>query len=700
MKKGLTKKFNLFFVLLFFILIIAFFWFNSKIKNIRNGSQQSTLNSTETTFNVFHQAPIYQNITRISFLTEENSENYIHFSTLESYHQNPEGDKFIIYKYNTLTKELKSIIIPGSIEARSMAYSDTINKYVFGTSLDPQILIYNPNNQKIEKIFEKPNSGAWIHRLAIKDDFVYAILSSHHPIQGYEGILKINIKTKQWSIIPFDEELEQGWGKVDTIDPSGRIWFHRYYPINLKWYKNGEIKKRELEGYEDWAIESWDSWSNEHFLIIKKDGVFDKIKVDIETLFVYKNDVRSNIDKLFNKLIPLDFYHQGDSIINSLYYNPKTSEYYKIDKNKREIEYLGKNEKLDGIKILGTINNDIIGWRKGEKNYITFDTIKNTYEEKEIRAPNISTAEISSMILDKDHIYGGGFLTMCNLFKLNIENKNIEILKQAVPRWEGQVHSLLNGLDGNIYGGCYPNSVIFKYDPKSPWNPGTTRANNPINLGSTEGQTYPLKGLQDLDGNIWYKSIGTYNPTSNALIKINFDKQTKEIKTDIVDDFPVIQDLAIYNEKYIILLGDKNEKKNLYLVNQKSFFIEKKSEIKNKEGILLTINPERKEGRKAFLAQNNILYIVNDDLLISPIYEAKGQIIKTLNGEKEEIIIISKNFIEKINNEKGEWQALWEKEIAINEYVSNFTPNTPIIFYKNTIFINDKEKIKKIILSN
>ena len=109
------------------------------------------------------------------------------------------------------TKTLSSVTVGGGIEARTHAYASALEKYVLGTSLGPQILVYDPSTQILDTIFSMPNLWAFIHRVAVHGQTAYTILSSVSPIRGFEGILTVDLTTKSSKIIPFSEFSNQIW---------------------------------------------------------------------------------------------------------------------------------------------------------------------------------------------------------------------------------------------------------------------------------------------------------------------------------------------------------------------------------------------------------------------------------------------------------------------------------------------------------
>jgi len=491
--------------------------------------------------------------------------------------------------------------------------------------------------------------------------------------------------------------MEQNWGGVQSIDPSGRIWFWRAYPYILKWYDSDHgITGRHLPDHEDWLVKSWDVWGSDFYLILTSKSSMIKKRVDPITLEI-KSGPPSTLEEtvLFMGLMPVDIYHQGN-MISSVYYNLETFEFYQLNNEERTVTFLGRWNPGD-FKVLGPqYSKNMIIWKEGQKVFGIVDLTSGDVRVNDINAPNISRADITALVLGNDgYLYGGGALTISDMFKYNPVSNDVVLLKQAIPDGEGQVNSLFEGLDGNIYGAGYPDSVIFKYDPSLPWSPGDGPSSNPVNVGPLGhyNQMRAHRGIQDLEGNIWYQSVGDYAyPIVHALAKVNFTNRNVIVKTDIRDGFPVVKGLAVYDDTNILLLGEKDNEYKLYVLDQREFVIKKEHEIEMAGGLLVNLDPKNPDAGMLFLAHQNILYRVHKNLSLQPIHKARGPIVNILRGRGRNIILIGQNYISMIDNISGDWQVWWDTKVL------QHLAWPAAVLHDDVMFIADGEKLKKFIL--
>lgn len=617
---------------------------------------------------LIHNSIIYQNITRSAFFYN----NKIFFSTLESYNRSIfEKDKSLLISHNLVDQNTTKSELFNSIEIRTYAFSKK-HKFILGLSLDPQIILFDPDKNVFKKIFQGPTSGMWIHQMAIHNDNIYFIQSTIASIaKKYQGIVKIDLKNNHEEIIKFTTPHPEGYGGVETIDSYGRIWFWRAYPLKLFWYKNGEgFSERKIINSDGWRVASWDTYNNEfYYLLFDENGNFKKTKALTTSM------VKS--DSLYNRLIPIDFYHSQENF-DKYYIDYFSNELYLKELN--SFRHLGKfdigklilmcnqknpmpqstplvwyNNNLGEVEILNIQNDTILFWARGKKMYGQYFIKKNQLKTFNINVQNSSAATITSLVTDnKGVLYGGGYLTMSDMFKYDPTLKSDSIYKSVVPNSEGQINSLFLGLDSCIYGTSYPNAVLFRYDPDKEWNPGESRYNNPVNFGITPfyNQMRSFKGLQALDSSIWYESVSDYNfPKAHALNKADFAKFSLISKNNIDNDFPIVKDLQIYDKNNLILYGEKFGKFFLYLLDQKEFKIIDSIKIDNiKNGILCNLLPQEKTPNFLYLINNKDLYKIKSDLSLQLIYKSNFKTLKWLKGQDEnELLLIGRFHITKLN---------------------------------------------------
>jgi len=684
----------------------------------------------EGEFRIVHGSPIFQGITRMAFMHQSPSERpSIHFSTLESYGRDPLS-RFLLVAYEPASGHLTSQTVKGSPEARSYAYSTALNRYVLGTSLDPNLLLYDPDHRTVEPVFHGPHSNTWIHRLAVKDEYAYTILSTaSSPIRGFGGILKVNLRTGQSEVIPYSDSMEQGWGGVQTIDPTGRVWFYRAFPLRQMWYdaEHG-MRNRMLPGYESWTVESWDVWDGDAWLVLTNtQGEFIKKRVRLKDLKIVEGPRKplSRDTRVFLASMRLDLYHTQGPSPGTLYFNPNTSSFYRRNPATDTFTFLGSIDLGDfqvmgfqqspqesstrwmhptwgEIQVLGVSHTgDLVLWLTGRKTYGTGTLHTGSVALHDIPIANLSPADITSLVVDRDgFIYGGGYLTMSHMFRFDPTTNESQLFKGAIPNAEGQINSMFTGLDGKIYGAGYPDSVIFRFDPSAPWNPGNALTSNPVNLGPMEHhrQMRARRGVQALDGTVWYQSTTDYDfPIAHALAKADFANRTLVVKTDLDDAFPIVDDLAVLDEERLILLGKKDGKPGLYVLNQRAFRIESRRDLAKPGGILANLDPRHPGASRLFLAQGRKLYRVRRDLALELVHRSPKAIVRILSGTGEDIFLVGKTYIEKIDLSSSAsevwWRTWWSQAQYPGGYVFRHLSWTPVVFYQEALFFADEEKL-------
>lgn len=679
-------------------------------------------------FEVAHESPIFQNISRAAFMHQTHGGGFVvNFSTLESYHRNPEGDQFLLVSFASESGRLVSQVVAESTEARSYAYSETLRKYVLGASLDPQIFLYDPMSHSVKPIFLGPRTGVWIHGLAAKGDYVYTIMSASSSVpREFNGILKVNLHTGDFNVIPFLDRGTQTYGGVQTVDPAGRVWFYRAYPFAQMWYdtKFG-MRNRVVSGYEDWSIESWDTWQGDTFLVLTKpDGTFIKRRVDLKDMKVLEENSQepfSDNTDVFLRSIPVDLYHGGGPSVESLYFDPRTMEFYRRNRDNDTMKLLGSfalgkievmgfhespqetsthwiHPEYGEIDVLGaTSSDDLVIWLRGRKTYAILDFTRGDLVLHDIDIRNLSPADITSLVVGRDGmLYGGGYLTMTDLFRFNTMTNASQVLPGAIPNAEGQINSMFVGLDAKIYGAGYPDSVIFRYDPLAPWNPGRITGSNPVNLGPMRHhrQTRAFRGLQALDGTIWYQSVTDYEvPIAHALARADFDGLKLEVKTDLDDGIPEVSDLAVLDRDHLILLGRKNGDGALYVLNQHDFLIEREAGLDQVGGVLVNLDPYDPTVSRLFLAQGGDLFRVLPDLSRQLVHRSPKPIVRILSGDGDDMVLVGKTIIEKINLRSGSSVMWWSGMDKLGGSVFGNLTWSPVVFHDGSLFIGNEEKL-------
>lgn len=684
-------------------------------------------------FSIAHRSPVFQDITRMAFLHQSRQDlSSLHFSTLESYHRNPNGDRALLVAHKPASSRTSTASISGSIEIRCYAYSKAISRYVLGASLDPQIFLYDPENHGVKLIFSGRPSDGFVHSLAVGTEHVYTILSHATKNRG-DGILKINMHTGRRTTLPFTDTSPQGWGGVQAVDPTSRIWFYRAYPLQMMWHdaQNG-MRPRSIPGFEGWSVESWDAWGGHTYLLLTNSkGEFIKHRIDLISLKSPKEakPPESSNMRLFMESIRLDLYNTESPALGNLYFHPGSSTFYKRDSPKDNFTFLGsfdlgifqvmgfsqtpqesptrwQHPTLGEIEVLGiSADNELIIWLRGRKIYATGDFKNHTLTLKEVSAPSLSPADITSLAIGADgFLYGGGIMTMSHIFRIDPATSEAQLLKGAIPNAEGQINALWAGWDGKLYGAGYPNSVLFRFDTSAPWNPGMTPGSNPLNLGPMGhfNQTRASKGVQDLDGAVWYESVTDYSiPIAHALAKADFNKRTLVVKTDLADGFPQVKDLAVLDREHLLLLGQSKGRPALFVLNQREFRIENMRELSQAGGVLVNLAPPKGTTR-LFLAQGKTLFRVQRDLALEPIHKSEGVILRILAGTANDVILIGERHIEKITPTSGQTALWWDGRPWHQGRGTRSKPGgrvfrhaswTPAVFRNGVLHVADEEKI-------
>lgn len=542
--------------------------------------------------------------------------------------------------------------------------------------------MFDPEKSSIRPVYQGPGTGSWIHSLADSRDRAYAILSGPGRPKGFDGILEIDLTTGQHQITGFDSGSTQVYGGVQTVDPTGRIWYYRAYPTQQMWIDvSGGMRPRRIKQYEDWNIVSWDSFRGVNYLIFSNhDGAVTKKPANLWSLELLDIDQSLPVVQQYLGLIPIDLYHNAGPSLKSLYFEPNTSSFFTRDERLEQFAFIGRvflgktrlmgldgppqetpvawlHPTLGEIEVLGLESQDLILWLRGQKAYGRADLRSGSISVQQVQVQNLSAADITSLVAARDgYLYGSGYLTMSDLFRFNPINTEIELLPSAIPFGEGQINTMFNGLDGLIYGAGYPDSVLFKFDPALAWNPGSQPGSNPLNLGPMghHSQNRAYRGVQTLDGSIWIQSTSDYSPTAvHALARADFTRRSMTVKTDIDDGIPQVDDLAVFDRQHLVLLGRDKNGQSLFLLNQDAFRVVKSRSLGQAGGTLSNLDPTDPLKRRLFLSQGNRLYRVTETLSLEPVHRSPGPILRLLEDGPTAVFLIGQSYIERLDLESG-----------------------------------------------
>lgn len=654
-------------------------------------------------FTLVHDSPILQSLTRAALLHEgPDGRPAIYFSTLEHNKGKAALNMFQWVSLDPTSLAADPQIGEGSIEVRGYAYCPALRRYVLGSSLGPQLFLFDPKNHRhldrvpatlrngrLRRLFGAPALGVWIHQLAVHGDDAYVLLSAPQSSESkLHGIIRVNLRSGRKETIPFPDSPPQSYGGVQTVDPTGRIWFYQAYPFRLMWFdRDHGPRERNVSGLERWAIESWDVFNGEPYLVLTDSrGHMTKKRVVLPSLTL-RDDAAdpSPQQRRFMDVIPVDFYHNAGPSLSGLYFHPASESFYwrrgdgfsllgKISLGSyrtvgryrvpQESPLLWMHAILGEIQILGlSPEHNLVLWLTGRKAFAVADLRRGHIKVHDIAVTNLSAADITSLVaMDNGLVYGAGYLTMSDMFQLDLTTRQSRILRDAIPNGEGQINSMFKGVDGKIYGAGYPDSVLFRFDPSLPWNPGATAASNPLNLGAMghRRQMRAHVGVQSLDGNVWYQSVTDYEvPVAHALARADFRNRTLTVKTDIDDGIPRVYGMAVFDGKHLALLGSRGNDPGIYLLEQTTFRIVKSQALGSGEGLLVNLAPLDPMGTRLFLAQGRSLYHVRRDLSTELVHRAPTAILRIVAGRGSNIFLIGRRHIETLDLESGNSHVDW-----------------------------------------
>ena len=631
-------------------------------------------------FEVVQAAPIRHDITRAAFLSRAPGvPDRIVFSTLEA---NGAGSRrFLLATHEPGTGHTSIDTVPGSAEARSFAYADSLGMYVLGTSLDAQLIVYDPSTRATRAVFRGPKYTAWIHRLAVQGREAFTVLStSTRGVPGFEGILRVDLRTGRSRVVPFPVGTASGYGGVETVDATGRIWLYRAYPHRRLWYDSaGGFRDRSLAGFENWSVESWDRWRGADYLILtSRRGEMVKRRVDLRTLRVVAEAPGAPSDtdtELFLELVPVDLFHTAGPTLASLYYHPSTATFYLRDAARETWAKAGRAElgrlELAGfhdapqesplrwqhsvfgeIEVIGTRGGEPVVWLRGRKTYGAIDVATGRLELTGIPAVHLSPADITTLAGGSDGaLYGGGILTMSHLFRVDPHANTGDLLEGAVPNSEGQVNALWAGRDGKLYGASYPDAVAFRFDPGLPWKPGAVPGSNPLNLGPLGhgGQSRVRQGVQDADGLLWFQSTSDYTASvTRAVARADFGRHRVDVRTDAERGFPGVDDLAVFGQSNMLLLGSRDGRPGLFVLNRRTMQITRERLLSRAGGILAGGDP-RDVTAMPWLVQDRDLYRLGPDLSLTHVHRAPGPITNVVGTDSGAILLVGPRHVEHLS---------------------------------------------------
>ncbi|WP_116948951.1 Ig-like domain repeat protein [Jiangella endophytica] len=125
-------------------------------------------------------------------------------------------------------------------------------------------------------------------------------------------------------------------------------------------------------------------------------------------------------------------------------------------------------------------------------------------------------------------VYGGTYETNA-LFGYDPATGDTTVYGNVAPGRTGEILSMVTAGD-KIFIGSYINNVVTVFDPAQPWNPGSSPASNPRDLGPVGDNQYrPWDMEVGPDGRVWVASSAAYGALRGALTAI--DPVTYEVES-------------------------------------------------------------------------------------------------------------------------------------------------------------------------
>ncbi|WP_157574350.1 Ig-like domain repeat protein [Jiangella muralis] len=117
-------------------------------------------------------------------------------------------------------------------------------------------------------------------------------------------------------------------------------------------------------------------------------------------------------------------------------------------------------------------------------------------------------------------VYGGTYETNA-LFGYDADTGDTTVYGNVAPGRTGEILSMTT-TGGKIFIGSYINNVVTVFDPAQPWNPGSSPTSNPRDLGPVGDNQYrPWDMEVGPDGRVWVASSGAYGALRGALTAID-----------------------------------------------------------------------------------------------------------------------------------------------------------------------------------
>lgn len=551
------------------------------------GLQQDSA-STIVRFEPVLKTPVKHSLTRAAAMHSDGRNVKILFSTHEGYHQSSEPDVTQLVSWDVKREVARKHELAGSAELRSAAYWAQGRKWVFAAALDTALYLYDPDLDRVEKLPAKIPWGGWIHGLGIHGNSLAASASGPGNKLANRGILRLDLQSGHAEFIEFPARFRDGssdYSAVDTIDPSGRVWFYSAYPYRAGWLNSdGTFADRELPFLPGWKIISWDDWREPRLVVADTRGHLRTFAVEnFKTL--QPKLVNGEIE--FDSLIPVDLFNRDVRLEIRLYYDSNLNRFFASAKNRERMIDLGSFElsrpsiavlnaapdefpmvwidKEGGpCTILGLVDGHLLLWSVGRKEYTLLSADPKLSVTKRVPVQHVRPASISAVLsLENDGVLVTGFPTHGEIVLWQPRTDHLLSLGEPVRNLEGQVDWLVRGSGKTVYGGAYPNAVLFRMEPVNGPNSGMWQSTI-LWRSDSSGDTKHFQRVA---------SLGTLRSTPGHLVAI--------VKSDYSDK----KETALV----IVARNSKSEKENVTVRGMRDFNLERLVSVHARDDGLLEV---------------------------------------------------------------------------------------------------------------
>ncbi len=658
-------------------------------------------------FELFSKGVLKQDISRSAFFAG----GKIYYSTMEDYNSSIEND-FQLIGFSETSSEFSQHLLKGSNEIRYTVNAGNADSVILASSLDPKLLRFDSGTNQIETIFSIERASGWFHQIAYYDNFVYALLSHPNPVRPpYNGLLKINSRSGDYELLPFSDASNQGYGGVQSVDPSGRIWYYRAYPFELFWGEGSTQRKRELVGYPKWHIETWETFQGRYFFLLTDGKRYKKVCVDIETTTALENcDYAAK--ETHEKLIPLDLYGQQANL-KSHYLNIqdgeiyvwRNDEFHKVSRSPpgkaitaaakqapQEFPVIWSGSEHGDITLLAVVEDKPLAWNVGATRYAYIHGDQLAF--KQAPGENLSFSRINNLVVDREgKLFGSGLYTHANMFQLNtVKGSEATLLRSAVLGKEGQVNVLAAASRGHILGGVYPDSAIFSYDSSVPWRPGKAKKANPQNYGDIEAhnQMRPTAIVELEGGRALVLSESDYSEKKvRAIALVNLESGAMTVWNEVDNQLPPVTHLTLVDSE-VVLYWNENNEKYLGTFDVDSGRVVRKTKIvlQSEPKIVHPSQLETADNCTTFLADGKTVYRINSDLSVKKLTDHNEKIERLLPISCHQVLLISDLAVSKYDSERDStirWTYFGSKGSELYSTDTNY----PAAYYGGHLYIAD-----------